>query len=370
MFDTFRTIVITSVIAAFFGFTDYGNHMIDMVRGNRGNLENLHVLENIHIPENINVLENVHVKEKIELVKDFTKDFTNEYVTEYVNECVNLITPPKTHGYTNADSMIVFIVAFFALTVFCKILNMFAKRRYRAVYAEHYIKMCVWNFVSIIVTTIVASYGVMMTHNIFSVFSHEIWTVFNTCGISGFFFNCPIRLIDHYVPLRDMTPVTQQMINGMDYVEYSSQTIFMTLLLTAYFTYDIIFNRPSIEYIFHHIFSIICIGIYAYTETMTFYVVAGMITELSTGILSSMVFLRKQSRVKVFTMIEFALTFFVCRILLISAVILMAWFNEKDFNLAVIVTTYGIFGVLNLYWFNLIVRKVIRLRRELLEQTH
>merc|ERR1712065_25903 len=103
-----------------------------------------------------------------------------------------------------------------------------------------------------------------------------------TCGLSGLYFVCPIRLVDDYIGLRDMTPVTHRLIQGLDYEAHSSGVMTVSLLMVAYFVYDLTFNKVGIEYIFHHSIVLVCIAIYYWCDTFVFYVAAGLMTEFST----------------------------------------------------------------------------------------
>lgn len=358
MITGYRTLILTTVFAAFFGMSDYGSQMVSMVTGNNHRNQSQSMINNISNITNDNETNNDDGYFKY-VLNEFNM-FKNDE-----DDSAKFVVPPRTHGLEFVDGVIIFIVAFSAIAVLCKLLNMITLNFFKNnSEPKKHANWFSWHIVSILITSIMAVYGVSMTNNVFSMFWYEVWTVFNTCGISGFFFYCPVKFMDHYVPLHDMTPVTQQMILGMDYLEYSSQIIVVSILMVAYCVYDIVFNHPAFEYIFHHILTITCIGIYAYTETYAFYVVAGMATELSTGILSSTALMTKKNRFKVIMMIEFAFTFFICRILLIPTVIMMAWLNEKNDRFTVIATAYGFLGALNFCWFYLIIKKVIRTIKE------
>merc|ERR1711916_113968 len=141
---------------------------------------------------------------------------------------------------------------------------------------------------------------------------------------------------------------------------HSSGVMTVSLLMVAYFVYDLTFNKVGIEYIFHHSIVLVCIVIYYWCDTFVFYVAAGLMTEFSTVLLAISALLRKGSRTKAFVMIDFAITFFFCRIVLISTLLLMIWFNETGARYLIATTSFGVFGALNAYWFRLIVPKVAK----------
>jgi TLC domain len=327
MITTIRTALFTTLLVTLCGFTEYGNQFLTAMTGTTVHLESeVHHLKNAA---------DVYVKA--------------------------IAPPPKTHGYSIYDGILTFTAMFAVIVILRELLNRVMYRFYRhREDSKTHTKWITWNLVSFLFTSIVGTYGFMMTKNVLLMFWKELWEILSTCGIAGFFSRCSVRIVDDYIPLQNMTPLTNQMIHNMDYSSHSSDVMFISILLVAYFTYDLIFNRPSREYIFHHLLSMLCVGIYAWTDSYAFYVAVAMVTELSTIFLAASVLFDKKSIMRAVTMVEFAATFFVCRIVLITTVVLIVWFNETGVRFWTPFIAFGILGVLNYYWFHLIVRKVIR----------
>lgn len=316
-----------AVATTFFGFTDYGNQMLTTMTGRTVDIEG---------------------------EAERLKGVANTYVR-------SIAPPPKTHGYSTYDAFLTFLVMYIVIAVSREVLNRIMAQvyRHREDRTKH-TKWVTWNMVSMIFTTIVGSYGLLMTYNVHRVFWHEIQDIATTCGITGFFSGCPVRYVDQIISVQTPTPLTHQLIHGLDYDTHSSQIMFVSLLMIAYFVYDLTFNTPNREFIFHHLLALGCVSIYAWNETYAFYVATAMVTEISTVFLSAFAMIENKNWWKAAVMIEFAVTFFICRIVLITTVILMIWFNETGIRFWTALTSFVIFGVLNYYWFYLIVRKVIR----------
>lgn len=325
-------LALATTVALFFGCTDYGNQLV-------------------------NTMTNTNIEKEVELLNGMASHYAK------------MIAPPsKTHGYTIYSGFLIFALTYMAIVISREVLNRIVCKLYQnREDCEKRTKWVTWNIVSLFFTSMVSIYGMFMVRNVLYVFWQELWESLKVCEFSGFFLNCPVRIINTYNS-HNMTPLTNQMINSMDYVNHSSQIMFMTLILFAYFIYDITFNKPSVEYIFHHLLAILCGSVYAYTQTYAFYVLVAMVTELSTVLLSISSMMEGYSISKTLIMIEFAITFFFCRIVLVNIVFLISWFNESGIKFLMITTSFGILSVLNFFWFCVIVRKVIGICKKMLSQ--
>lgn len=330
-----RTMVITAIATMFFGFTDYGKQTLNSFSGTH---------------------------EKIENEVEILTGVANDYVRA-------IAPPPKTHGYSPYESIGLFVLMYAMIFGIRILLNQIIRRVYQnRKDCEEHTRWVTWNMISILFTSIVGTYGLLMTRNVLLVFWREFWTVISSCGISGFFFDCPTGLVSQYIVDQSMTPLTYQLIHSMDYVSHSSQVMFISVLMIAYFMYDLTVNRPSAEYVFHHLLALGCVSIYIWNETYAFYVATAMVTELSTIFLAASSMLDRKGWTKAIVMAEFAITFFFCRIVLITTILLMVWFNETGQRFWIATTAFTIFGALNYYWFYLIVRKVIRVFKSVISQ--
>jgi hypothetical protein len=245
------------------------------------------------------------------------------------HQYVKAIAPPETgHGYTLTASALTFAAFFVIVALYHEGLIRLMSRRWPTEDRKH-IRWLSWNFVS-------------MTF---------CWNAYDTCRFFGTFFtSCS----------SDSFLYTTQMIHGLDYVSCSSHVMMASLLMTAYFVYDLVFNKPNREYIYHHVLCLSCIGIYAWTQSYAFYVAAACVTELSTIFLAASVLFAKRSKGRALVMIDFCVTFFVCRIILIGIILMMIWFTESGTRLVTTMSSFAALYILNIYWFVLITQKVVR----------
>ena len=203
-----------------------------------------------------------------------------------------------------------------------------------------------WNAISAIVALVISGFGSALTIGIIIDYFWDLCRGMPMCmaiddrwNISGY-------------------GSTSVMINAMDYREYSSRAMAYSVLLVSYFLYDIMTNVVTPVMVFHHAMGMSWIGYYYYASTYTFYILALFVTEASTIFLALSQLFPRDSKIKTVLLLVFAIVFFICRIVLIPALMMITLSVEPTHRLyAPLGSMIGLL-VLNTYWFVLIARKV------------
>jgi hypothetical protein len=220
------------------------------------------------------------------------------------------------------------------------------------------------SIISILFCTIVSTFGIVMTWETIKNFIHEILEAYRNCGISIIYAqsDCHNFCIFQKLYTWDIgiVPLTEQLIDSMDSPYHSQQVISLSLWIAGYFLYDMLFNNQNKESVIHHVFCLICITVHICSNMYTFYVCCAMVTELSTIFLSCSVFFKRNTRLKDFWMLLFAIVFSVTRIGFIPIVICIVWFVERGGGFLIPFAVFVALFVLNVYWFCLIVRKSVK----------
>jgi len=320
MLSSIKTTFLLVVATTLFGFTEYGSQTISQMRGTATS----------------------------------TADQGIDDLASKAHQYVKAIAPPESgHGYSPLSTVLTFAAFFVIVALYREVLNRLIIRRWPMEDPKN-VRWLSWNFVSMTFCIIVSAFGLLQVKNVIKMFMTEFWDAYNDCGTFGMFFTS----CSTYSFL-----ATSQLIRGLDYINHSSNVMMITLLMAAYFVYDLSMNKPNRDYIYHHILCLACIGIYAWTQSYAFYVAAGCVTELSTIFLAASSLFSKKSNWRAISMIDFCFTFFVSRVLFLQIIIAMIWLTESGSRFVTAMSSFIPLNILNLYWFVMITRKVIRVCR-------
>jgi len=246
----------------------------------------------------------------------------------------------KTHGYT----LVEFVLSFWLIALFYVWVPHVLFNKLYMITGITYHQTAAWNTVSMLVLSYVTMFCYYMIKNVFAVFYSELSDTPKLDTIA----EC------------NAFPKTRYMIESMDFEQYSSKVMHICLLISAYFAYDIIMNRPRKEYMVHHLISMACIAVYWFTHSYVFYICCGIFTEVSTVFLSMSGLAQSDSSIKKIMLGEFALVFFVCRILFIPLILMLNYCIESGFRFGIITVAYLAVYALNVMWCSQIARKVMR----------
>lgn len=357
-FTSAKTFIISAIVIGLFGFTEYGQ-----------NFMKTHTLDqNISEQNIIDLNPGLNTTYCTPVVMSIEKSDTLAYYTSYdtsVTGCITPIQPKdcgfcatnsvgddscgstldsalsyKTHGYT----LVEFVLSCVITALVCVLApHIMFNKLYMIMGVAHHQTMA-WNTVSMFILSYVTMFCYYMIKNVFVVFYSELNDTQKLAAVS----EC------------NAFPKTRYMIESMDFEEYSTKVMTICLLISAYFVYDIIVNKPRKEYMVHHLISMACIAIYWFTHSYVFYICCGIFTEVSTVFLSMSGLARSDSSIKKIMLGEFALVFFICRILFIPLILMLGYHIESGFRFGIITIAYLAVYALNVMWCSQIARKVMR----------
>lgn len=247
----------------------------------------------------------------------------------------------KTHGYYLTDFAVTFLKMFSNMIIIRLVFNVICHK----IGLTNPSKIS-WNMISIYCLSYISVFSLTMIKNVILAFFYEMRQAFEKYDLHF--------VLTQRIPL----PYTDHLINNMDYEEHSSKTTYACMLIITYFLYDIFVNRPRKEYMVHHFISIVSIMVYLFTQSYVFYICCGLFTEFSTIFLSISGLFETNGYFKKFLLGEFALTFFICRILFIPIVMIINFYIETGTKQLVVLVLFSAIYAMNTYWFLQIVQKV------------
>lgn len=355
--------LIMTTLLGLFGFTEYGTDETQRMAPYESDDNNC-----IHVGRD--ALLSDHDFWPIIKVIEFTEIPISKRVTSAISgrvaqawDTMEQFTMTKTHGWNFTTTAMII-----ASMIVCFIAFRYIVRAAMIKYGAKTPGITSWNLISALMSLVVSGFGFLMSKNVILTFVGEIYNRTGMCEMISFVFGSFFGILPQcHDPLLTTAnefmqssnfPYTAQMVNDMDYEIHSSQVALACMLLTSYFACDMLTNKVTSVMIFHHSMGLFWVMYYYVTQTYTFYVAALFTTEFSTIFLAMSQFFPKNSSLKTITLLEFAIAFFLTRIVFVPILMDIAYCVEpRDRLWAPIGSMVGLM-LLNSYWFVLIARKV------------